>query len=99
MTGFATLQAQPGVLDAAQGYLLFGFTIAILLLSVVAWLGQPLIAALLTVATIRSACSAAYELGAGKHWNVVAGWVALGIYCVAMYGGLAYLLEDAKGHA
>jgi succinate-acetate transporter protein len=99
LTGFATLHAEPGVLDAAQGYMLVGFTIAILLLSVVAWMGQPLIATLLTVAAARGACAAAYQLGAGKGWNIVAGWIALVIYCVAMYGGLAFLLEDAKGRA
>jgi hypothetical protein len=71
LTGFATMKAQPGVLDAAQGYLLVAFTIAVLLLSVVAWLGQPLIAGLLTVAAARGACSAAYQLGAGKGWNLV----------------------------
>jgi hypothetical protein len=99
LAGFATMHAQPGVLDAAQGYLLLGFTIAVLLLSVVAWLGQPLIAMLLTFAAARGACAAAYDLGAGKGWNHVAGWIALAIYCIAMYGGLAFLLEDAKGHA
>jgi hypothetical protein len=29
----------------------------------------------------------------------VSGWIALAIFCVAMYGGLAFLLEDAKGYA
>ena len=99
MTGFATMQAEPGELSAAQGYLLIAFTIAVLLLSVVAWMGQPLIASLLTAAAARGACAAAYQLGAGKGWNHLAGWIALAIYCIAMYGGLAFLLEDAKGHA
>jgi succinate-acetate transporter protein len=99
MTGFATMQAKPGVLSSAQGYFLVGFTIAILLLSAVAWLGQPLIASLLTVAAARGACAAAYQLGAGKGWNILGGWIALGIYCIAMYGGLAFLLEDAKSRA
>jgi hypothetical protein len=99
LTGFATMQAQPGTLSSAQGYFLLAFTIAVFLLSCVAWLGQPLIAALLTVATARSLASAIYELGGGKGWNHLAGWIALAIFCVAMYGGLAYLLEDAKGKA
>jgi uncharacterized protein len=99
MAGFATMQSKPGVLSSAQGYFLVAFTIAILLLSVVAWLGQPLIASLLTVASCRGACAAAYQLGAGKGWNVLGGWIALGIYCIAMYGGLAFLLEDAKARA
>jgi succinate-acetate transporter protein len=99
LTGFETLAAKPGVLSAAQGYFLVAFSIAVLLLSVVAWRGQPLIASLLTVATARGFLAAAYELGAGKAWNHVAGWIALAIFCIAMYGGLAFLLEDATGTA
>jgi uncharacterized protein len=69
------------------------------LLAVVAWLGQPLIAALLTFSIVRAVCSAVYQLGGGAGWNHVGGWIALAIYCVAMYGGLTFLLEDAKGRA
>ena len=97
LTGFATMNAQPGVLDAAQGYLLVAFTIAVLLLSVVAWLGQPLIALLLTVAAARGACSAAYELGAGSGYGRAAGWIALAIFVASIYGGLGFLLEDVTG--
>jgi succinate-acetate transporter protein len=99
MTGFATMQAKPGVLSPAQGYFLIAFSVAIGLLSVVAWLGQPLIAALLTVAAVRGVLTGVYQLGGGAGWNHVAGWLALAIFCVAMYGGVAFLLEDAKGHA
>ena len=46
----------------------------------------------------RAACwPPLYELGAGKTWNQVGGWLALAIFCIAMYGGLAFLLEDALG--
>jgi succinate-acetate transporter protein len=97
--GFATLHATPGQLSAASGYFGIAFTIAILLLASVAWLGQPLIAMLLTVSAVRGALAAVYELGGGKGWNHVSGWIALAIFCVAMYGGLAFLLEDAHGRA
>jgi uncharacterized protein len=99
LTGFGTMESTPGQLSAAQGYFLIAFSIAILLLASVAWLGQPLIAALLTVSVVRALLSAVYQLGGGAGWNHVAGWLALGIFCVAMYGGLAFLLEDAKGGA
>jgi succinate-acetate transporter protein len=99
LSGFATMQAKPGELSAAMGFFLIGFSIAIGILSVVSWLGQPLIAALLTVSTVRGVLAAVYQLGGGRGWNHVAGWLALAIYCVAMYGGLAFLLEDAKGKA
>jgi uncharacterized protein len=99
LTGFVTLQSIPGVRIAAQGYFLIAFSFAILLLASVAWLGQPLIAAVMTVSGLRGLLSAVYQLGAGAGWNHVAGWLALGIFCLAMYTGLAFLLEDAKGVA
>ncbi len=99
MTGLATIQVTPGTLSPAQGYFLIAFTIAILLLASVSWLGQPLIAALLTVSSGRAILSAVYELGGGKGWHEAGGWPALAIFCIAMYGGLAFLLEDAKGTA
>src|SRR5437763_4055964 len=85
MTGLATMKAKPGELSAAQGYFLIAFTIAILLLASVSWLGQPLIAILLTVASARGLTSAVYQVGGGRGWNHVSGWIAFVIFCVAMY--------------
>jgi succinate-acetate transporter protein len=99
MTGLATMQAKPSTLSPAEGYFLIAFSIAVGLLSFVAWLGQPLIATLLTVSVVRGVLSAVYQLGGGPGWNHTAGWLALAIFCVAMYGGLAFLIEDAKGRA
>jgi succinate-acetate transporter protein len=93
------MQAKPGVLSPGEGYFLIAFSIAVGLLSLVSWLGQPLIAALLTVSIVRGVLFAVYELGGGTGWEHVSGWLALAIFCIAMYGGLAFLLEDAKGHA
>jgi uncharacterized protein len=97
LTGFGTMESTPGQLSAAQGYFLIAFSVAVLLLASVAWLGQPLIAALLTVSVVRALLSAVYQLGGGAGWNHVGGWLALAIFCVAMYGGLAFLLEDLQG--
>jgi hypothetical protein len=46
---------------------------------------------------MRGVLYAVYELGGGPGWDHVSGWFALGIFCVAMYGGLAFLLEDLLG--
>ena len=99
LTGFATMQAKPGQLSAAQGYFSIAFCVAVGLLASVAWLGQPLMAVVLSASLVRGLCSAVYQLGGGAGWNHVGGWLALAIYCVAMYGGLAFLLEDVRGHA
>jgi hypothetical protein len=99
LTGVLTVQGKVGELSPAQGYFLFGFVAVILLLACVAWLGQPLIAAILTFSCLRAIAFAIYELGGGRGWERVSGWIALGIFCVALYAGLAFLLEDSKGHA
>jgi hypothetical protein len=98
-TGVLTILGKPGQLDAALGYYLIAFTIAVLALASVAWLGQPLVALILTCSSIRAVLSAVYELGGGKGWNEVGGWFALAIFCIAVYTGLAFLLEDARGRA
>jgi uncharacterized protein len=96
--GLTTMQSTPGELNAAVGYFLLAFTVVVLLLAGAAILGKPFIAILLVVSALRGLLSAAYELGAGPGWNHVAGWLALAIFVVAMYGGIAFLLEDALGH-
>ncbi len=99
LAGVLTIQAKPGVLSPAQGYFLFGFIAAVLVLASVAWMGQPLIALILTISCARAATFAIYELGGGHGWQTVSGWIALAIFCVALYTGLAFLLEDARGRA
>jgi len=36
-------------------------------------------------------------LGGGKEWEHASGWIALAIFCISMYGGLAFLLKDLQG--
>jgi hypothetical protein len=96
--GLLTMQAKPGVLDPALGYFLIAFTVVVVLLACAAILGKPFIAVLLVVSAARGLFSAIYQLGGGRTSNQIAGWVALVIFFVAMYGGIAFLLEDALGH-
>ncbi|MFL5954896.1 MAG: hypothetical protein ACJ76I_12405 [Gaiellaceae bacterium] len=95
--GLTTMQAKPGVLDAGVGYFLIAFTIVVLLLGGAAILGKPFIAVLLFISAGRGLFSAIYQLGGGARWNHIGGWLALVIFVVAMYGGIAFLLEDALG--
>jgi succinate-acetate transporter protein len=97
--GLTTMQAKPGVLDPGVGYFLIAFTIVIVLLGVTAFLGKPFIAVLLLTSSVRALLSATYELGGGAGWNRAGGWLALAIFVIAMYGGLAFLLEDLLGRA
>jgi succinate-acetate transporter protein len=95
--GLATMEAKPGVLDPALGYFFIAFTVVVLLLAVVAFLGKPFIGVLLLASGSRGLMSAVYQLGGGLTWNHIAGWLALVIFCIAMYGGIAFLLEDTLG--
>lgn len=95
--GLADLTARPGVLSAADGFFLIGFAIVIVLLAIPAFTSKPMIGVLLLVADTRAATYAAYELGGGEEWDHLSGWIALGVFCVAMYGGLAFLVEDLLG--
>ena len=41
--------------------------------------------------------AAVYELGGGKGWDTVAGWIAVALFAGALYTALAFLLEDGFG--
>lgn len=94
--GFANMQASQDAVSRAVGLYDFGFGFAIGLLAIAALAGKPLIAAILGVATVRSAFAGWHEWG-GPSWAwQTAGWLALAIFFVAMYGGIAFLLEDVN---
>jgi uncharacterized protein len=95
--GLLALTAKPGVLSGGEGYWLISFSIVIVLLGIVAFLGKPFVGVLLLVATARSVTYAVWELGGGTGWRHASGWIALAIFCVSMYGGLAFLIEDLRG--
>jgi uncharacterized protein len=95
--GLLDATAQPGVLSAGDGFFLIAFSIVVVLLGVPALLTKPFIGTLLLVSTARAVLYAVYELGGGAGWEHTSGWLALAIFCVAMYGGLAFLLEDLQG--
>lgn len=96
-TGVVTYLAEPGVLSRGFAFYLLGFAVVIAALGVAALLGKPIVAAILLLAAGRTVAAAIYELGGGQGWDRVAGWIALAIFVVAIYGGLAFLLEDALG--
>jgi succinate-acetate transporter protein len=95
--GLLLATGTPGVLSPALGYYLIAFTCVVLLLAVSSLPGKPLLSAFLLVSSLRGVFSAAYELDAGKGWDTASGWVAVAAFAVALYGGLAFLLEDVLG--
>jgi succinate-acetate transporter protein len=93
--GWVELSAQPGAKSVALGIYLFGFSVAVLLLSSLSTLGKPFFSVLLLAAATRMVLSGAYEVGAGKLVYHVSGGFGLGLAALAMYGGAALGLEDA----
>lgn len=94
--GLVALTGTPGALTRTLGLYEFGFAFTVAVLAIAAMLGKPLIGTILLIAAARSALAGAYEWGAPKSANTAAAWCALAIFAIAVYGGLAFLLEDVR---
>jgi succinate-acetate transporter protein len=94
--GLVALTGAPGELSRTLGLFEFGFAFAVAVLAVAAMLGKPLIGTIMLVAAARSALAGAYEWGAPRSANTAGSWLALAIFALAVYGGLAFLLEDVQ---
>jgi succinate-acetate transporter protein len=97
--GWAQLSSPAGSRSVALGIYLFGFATAVVLLSTLSTLGKPFFSVLLTVAAVRMVLGGVYEVGgAGRELYRVSGGFALALAALAMYGGVALALEDARQH-
>jgi uncharacterized protein len=97
--GLVDLTSSQDALSRAVGLFEFGFAFAVVLLAIAAFGGKPLIGAIMLVAATRSTLAAVHEWG-GPSWAwTTAGWLGVAIFGAAMYGGLAFLLEDVQKRA
>jgi succinate-acetate transporter protein len=94
--GLVYITGAPGELSRALGLYDLGFAFTVGVLAAAAMLGKPLIGTIMIVAGTRAALAGAYEFGASKTVNTIGAWCALAIFVVAVYGGLAFLLEDVR---
>lgn len=92
--GVQTVLDRPGGTSAVLGVYLLAFSTAVVLLAVAARRGQPLMAAVLTVSAARGYLDGAHEFGAAGWTQTTAGVLAWLITGMALYGGLAFVLED-----
>jgi succinate-acetate transporter protein len=97
--GLANLMASQDEVSRAVGLYEFGFSVAILLLAIAAFAGKPLIGVILLASSVRGALAGVYQWGGPKTFDTVAGWLAVAIFAVAMYGGIAFLLEEVQKRA
>jgi succinate-acetate transporter protein len=94
--GLAYLATAPGGRNPAVGVYLIGFSVAISTLAVAAMSGKPLVGGILAAASVRGFLDGAYQLGAPHVWYAVEGGIAVAIFVAAMYGGIAFLVEDVR---
>ena len=97
-SGVLLATGTPATLDPAFGYYLIALSIVIVVLGSASLLGRPLLSVFLLVSSLRTIFAAVYELGGGSGWQRAGGWVGIAAFGVAMYAGLAFLLEDTLGH-
>ena len=97
--GLVDVRSSQSAISRAVGLYQFGFAFTIALLAIAALAGKPLIAAILGLSAVRGALSGVHEWH-GPAWAWTAsGWLAVAIFASAMYGGLAFLLEDVHKQA
>jgi uncharacterized protein len=94
--GWGQLSSPPGSTSVTVGIYLFGFSMAVLLLALLSTLGKPFFTLLLLTATTRQILSGMYNIGGSHELDKIAGGVGLGLAALAMYGGTALGLEDAR---
>lgn len=97
--GWAYFASPPGTTSITLGVYLFGFATAILLIALMSTLGKPFFSVLLSIAVVRMTLSGYYEVGGAHEWLKLSGGFAIALAALAMYGGTALGLEDARQRA
>jgi succinate-acetate transporter protein len=96
--GWIQITGAPGATSVTVGIWLFGFSTAVALLATLSTLGKPFFTVLLTLAVCRQVLSGIYEVGGSIHLYRISGGFGLALAALAMYGGTALGLEDARQH-
>ncbi|MDE3189898.1 MAG: GPR1/FUN34/YaaH family transporter [Acidobacteriota bacterium] len=94
--GWGEIAQTPGQRSVATGIYLFGFATVALLLAIMSTLGKPFFSVVLGVAAARMVLAGYYETGASPAWDRVAGGFGIALAALALYGGTALALEDAR---
>jgi succinate-acetate transporter protein len=94
--GWADYASAPGTTSVTLGIYLFGFGTAALLLALMSTRVKPFFSVLLGVAVARMVLSGVYEIGGVHAWYKISGGFGIALAALAMYGGTALALEDAR---
>ena len=93
------MSSKPAETSTTLGIYLFGFATVALLLARMSTLGKPFFSVLLSLAVARMVLSGYYEVGGSHEWLKVSGGIGIGLAALALYGGTALSLEDARQRA
>jgi hypothetical protein len=94
--GWLYLASPAGSASVTVGIYLFGFATAVVLLALISTLGKPFFSVLLLLSAARMVLSGYYEVGGAQSWERISGGVGIALCALAMYGGTALALEDAR---
>jgi uncharacterized protein len=94
--GWADYVSAPGATSTTLGIYLFGFATAAFLLALISTAGKPFFSVLLLCAVARMVFAGVYEVGGSHEWYKIAGGLAIALTALAMPGGTALALEDAR---
>jgi succinate-acetate transporter protein len=94
--GWSALSSPPGRTSVTLAIYLFGFATAVLLLALMSTLGKPFFSVLLGLACARMVLSGYVQIGGSQTWEHAAGWIGIALTALALYGGAALGLEDAR---
>ena len=85
-----------GQISITTGIYLFGFSAAIFLLALLSTLGKPFFTLLLLASVARQVLSGIHQIGGSHELDKISGGIGLGLCALALYGGTALGLEDAR---
>jgi succinate-acetate transporter protein len=94
--GVVLLTSQPGSTSDALGVLLLVAAICMAMGALGAVLGKIVPALVLFGASLRFATAGIYQLTGSPRWESVTGWIGVGLGALALYAGLAALLEGVQ---
>ena len=94
--GALLITSEPASTSRALAYFLVYISAVVGVLAATSIAGKPLLAIILTVSGVRAVLGALFEFTGNTTFEHVGGAVAFVISGLALYGGAAFLLEDAR---
>ncbi|HEX6452121.1 MAG TPA: GPR1/FUN34/YaaH family transporter [Trebonia sp.] len=94
-TSLTVMHGPPGALSLPLSIFLLTLTALMLIMSVTAVTGKPLLGVLLLIGACRFALTGVYQATGATAVEQAAGWLGIPLAVFALYGGLALLLEES----